>query len=506
MLSGRQSRNLLKIFSLLLINLCYLSGAEPESKADTNFCKTRLSDAINRFQPAIVPVLSIDGRNLFFDRQHYPENTGGIGDSDDIWLSSANQDGSFGQPVRIQRPVNSDSSDVLFSISPDGGRLLIYSTQLNNPSGQGAFQICDFGNGIINNCRQLGIEAFRNRSRNFYGNLSGDGQTLILAIEDDGGFGNLDLYVSFLSDDGIRWSKPKSLGKTINTALIEGAPYLAYDNRTLYFCSDGHGGSGEMDIFMTRRLDESWTKWSKPQNLTSAVNTPMDENSIWLTALADSAYIVSYDTLGRRAGIYTICLPNAFRPEPYVMLQLNISSDDDSDIPGQIQLMINDRRLMNIPVTNKKSIVSIPALHHTHITLKSKGFDDVNFSLETGQVRAPIWVKKDINLKKSASEGPDVSFFYDIDSYKLNKQQIKYLKKLVREKKPKSILIRSSADSAGTEEYNIRLSKNRAEHIRNLLNSYGIPIKIELEILGEKDSTGPDAAIYRRSEVYLRDR
>jgi len=492
------------IFSFLLSSIFYLRAAETEGLADTNFCKTRLSDAINRFQPAIVPVLSIDGNFLFFDREHYPENTGGFSDSDDIWFSTLNQEGSFGQPVRIQKPVNSDSSDVLFSISPDGGRVLIYSTQLKNPDGQGAFRICDFQNGTITNCRQLEIDGFRNRSRNFYGNLSGDGQTLILAIEDGRSFGSLDLYVSFLQDDGIHWSKPMNLGKTINTGLIEGAPFLAYDNRTLYFCSDGHGGLGEMDIFMTQRLDDSWTKWSKPQNLTSRVNTPMDENSIWLTALADSAYIVSFDTTGRRAGIYSICLPNDFRPEPYVLLQMNILMDDkDSDIPGSVQLTINDRRLQNVPVTNQKAVIPLPALQHAHITVKTKGFDDVNFSIDTRQLKSPVWMKKEIILKRAAVDGPDVSFFYEVDSYKLNDQQIKYLKKLVKEKKPKGILIRSSADSAGTEEYNIRLSQNRAEYIRNKLKSSGIQIKIELEFIGEKDSTGPDAAVYRRSEIYL---
>jgi outer membrane protein OmpA-like peptidoglycan-associated protein len=138
--------------------------------------------------------------------------------------------------------------------------------------------------------------------------------------------------------------------------------------------------------------------------------------------------------------------------------------------------------------------------------MKARGFEDVNFSLDTRQIKSPVWMKKDIKLKKSAVDAPDVSFFYEIDSYKLNNQQIKYLKKLVKQKKPKGILIRSSADSAGSEEYNIRLSRNRAEYIQNKLKSFGIPITIELDILGEKNSTGPDPAIFRRSEIYLRRR
>ena len=89
-------------------------------------------------------------------------------------------------------------------------------------------------------------------------------------LEEANSIGNTDIYVSF-SDDGINFSKPKNLGSTINTPLSDFGVFLAPDNKTLYFSSFGHPGYGSSDIFISRRLDDSWTKWSKPENSIDSV-------------------------------------------------------------------------------------------------------------------------------------------------------------------------------------------------------------------------------------------
>src|SRR5690606_30118497 len=78
-----------------------------------------------------------------------------------------------------------------------------------------------------------------------------------------------------------------------NTSKVEYSPFLAADNRTLYFSSDGHGGFGGSDIFYTRRLDDTWKKWTTPVNIGKEINTTAWDAYYTVTARGDYAYFVS---------------------------------------------------------------------------------------------------------------------------------------------------------------------------------------------------------------------
>mgnify|MGYP006214647283 CR=1 FL=1 len=122
---------------------------------------------------------------------------------------------------------------------------------------------------------------------------------LLMTVERPEGFGFKDVYVSTVKEDGT-WSKPKNLGSTVNTFEEEANPFLAADGKTLYFASRGHQGYGAYDLFVTKRLDDSWTNWSQPENLGNVINSPGYELSIFLSAKGDKAYI------GKDRDIYEI--------------------------------------------------------------------------------------------------------------------------------------------------------------------------------------------------------
>ena len=112
----------------------------------------------------------------------------------------------------------------------------------------------------------------RNKAAQNLSNQILDQKTLIHAIEMNDSKGDQDLYVSFRKVDGS-WSRPKNLGSTINTIKAENSPFLASDGVTLYFSTNGRPGYGKNDIFMSRRLDDSWVNWSEPENLGPSINT-----------------------------------------------------------------------------------------------------------------------------------------------------------------------------------------------------------------------------------------
>ncbi len=43
-----------------------------------------------------------------------------------------------------------------------------------------------------------------------------------------------DLYISFRNDNGL-WTKPKNLGRTINSAAKDEYPYISPDGKYLFF-------------------------------------------------------------------------------------------------------------------------------------------------------------------------------------------------------------------------------------------------------------------------------
>ena len=110
------------------------------------------------------------------------------------------------------------------------------------------------------------------------------GQIMLFAAYDENDNyavkGSLNIYVTLLDSTGV-WNTPIRLGSSVNTPYDERSPYLLPDLRTLYFSSQGHGSLGGLDIFVTTRLDDSWTHWSRPVNVGKEINTTGDD---WVEA------------------------------------------------------------------------------------------------------------------------------------------------------------------------------------------------------------------------------
>ena len=121
-----------------------------------------------------------------------------------------------------------------------------------------------------------------------------DGQKLFIVSDRVGGYGGLDIYMSYKKKDNT-WSEPKNLGPNINTKYDEDAPYFDPDGKTFYFASRGHSSIGEYDIFRSSLND---TIWSKPVNLGFPINTPSDDIYFTMT----SRYNRGYYSSGRLEG------------------------------------------------------------------------------------------------------------------------------------------------------------------------------------------------------------
>ena len=105
--------------------------------------------------------------------------------------------------------------------------------------------------------------------------------------------GALNLHFTKVKKDGT-YSFLQNLGKNVNSANEECAPFLCDDERLLFFASNGFSGYGDYDLFYTVRLDDTWKKWSDPINLGPKINTNSSEVSMFYDDESENLYYVGY--------------------------------------------------------------------------------------------------------------------------------------------------------------------------------------------------------------------
>jgi outer membrane protein OmpA-like peptidoglycan-associated protein len=320
------------------------------------------------------PVISADGNVLYFSRRLHPQNFG-ADKAGDIWMSKRKMNGSWTRPVNVGAPLNNTLHNVPLALDPSGE--VIYVMDSYNEAGEGL--ACSQRDGRSWSTPQVcTITDFYTIGDGATFQLAADGNTLVMALERREGLGRRDIYVSFRETEH-QWSAPLHLGNTINTPKEEARAFLAADGITLYFASRGHGGRGGFDLFYSRRLDDSWTNWSAPQNLGETINSPYDDEYISLPAQGDPAYLVYRDT--NSMNIYTASLPLEFRPEPVKLVQGKVRMEEEDSREVQvISLDLNSGQVPRaLPIREDGSFaIIVPAGEEMGLQVDAPGYFPVS--------------------------------------------------------------------------------------------------------------------------------
>jgi len=224
------------------------------------------------------PAITMDGSVLYF----VSDRPGGQGELD-IWMSSS-LDGVWQSPVNLGAAVNAPGDEYHVSVSSDGTRLYFAS---DRAGGFGEFDIWTTvrTNGNWQTPLNLGAPINTSGSEETPW-ISPDGNALYFASDRAGGYGDADIWVS-TNVSGV-WQTPVNLGPRINTADEDGEPCISSTGQTLYFVSWARsGGLGEADIWMSKRLGDSWTE---PVNLGSGVNSTHEEWHPSISVSGDRLY------------------------------------------------------------------------------------------------------------------------------------------------------------------------------------------------------------------------
>jgi len=472
-------------------------------RINPNIGTERLTEKINSKYDEVNPIISPDAKRLYFGRQYDPNNIGGKNDAEDIWFSDWDEKtGEWGVAKNLGAPINNDKPNFMCSITPDGKNVLlgnIYKMDKKNTMEEGVSMVTITPEGW-SKPRALKINGYINeyKKANYY--LCQNRKVMLMSIRAEealGGEGS-DLYVSFLQDDST-WSKPIHTGKTLNSVGNESAPFLAADDKTLFFSSDGFSGYGSDDIYMSRRLDDSWTKWSKPTNLGKNINTGQSDIFFTLPANGDYAYFSSGGKQSNgQLDLYRLRIPDLFKPLPVIEISGRVLDKfSKKPIRGKIvyenltqnkALGINDS-----DPSNGNYKITFPVGAKYGYLAQAEGYMSVNQSIDATDLQDPQTITQDLYLIpiKRGTQIALNNIFFEYNKSDLSKESYAELNRLVdmMSKNPKmKIAIGGHTDSKGSDEYNIKLSSERADAVKNYLTKKGIVVeRMTIKTLGKSN-------------------
>lgn len=429
------------------------------------------------------PIISPDGKTLYYARQHCPANVGGRNDDQDIYYSEL-INGEWTVAKNIGPPLNDKSANGVCSVSPDGNTLLVINSERNKKSPGVSISKRTSAGWSVPSC--LNIKEFYNKSiyQDYF--LGGNEKVLLMSIESKQTYGQQDLYISFKTGKNT-FSAPINLGKTINTSENEFAPFLASDNKTLYFASEGHPGYGESDIYYTKRLDDTWTNWLPPKNIGKAVNSPTWDAYYSVSAAGDYAYFVSTNSVIKYfEDIYRIALPYEFKPEPVALISGAVL-DAETNLP--IEANISFENLItgdeegiassNPENAGQYSIVLTRGKKYAYRAI-SKGYIPQSECIDLTEMHEYQHVEKDLLLVpiKVGNVVKLNNLFFQRGTATLLENSYPELRNLLKilQINPKLVIeLQGHTDNQGDASKNMELSQHRVEAIQNYLIKQGIP-------------------------------
>ena len=330
---------------------------------------------------------------------------------------------------------------------------------------------------------RVDIPFLKNKSPIQSGCLSKDGRFMILSMESNHTYGVEDLYLVKRNASG-GWSSPKNLGSQLNTGYQEITPFLAEDNRTLFFATNGRGGAGSFDLFYTVRQDNSWRSWSKPINLGSGVNTSGAETSFVYTDGSEWAYYISSKDSDGYGDIMKIKFKEDI-DEDTLELDSPVAEIEEELLPSQITLKVVDSKTgVSLPaemirdttrLVGANGIFRIDSLTEEEIEIKSMGYLPKVVRLDDQLI-----IGENIIELSSVSKGSVITLDHVLfhrgtaNIISGSEKELDLVVEVMNDNPDIKILLKGHTDNTGDPVKNVQLSEERVKTVKKYIVDQGI--------------------------------
>lgn len=453
------------------------------------------------------PVISADGQRLYFGGSNRPDNL----DGEDTFVASRDEQGRWSNPQLVPN-LSGEGNYGSNAITADGREMMVFFNgrlciSQQTASGWSSPQVIG---SISAHFTWIGQTSYADNGR------------IILLEGRKPNSTNIDIFASRRDSSG-QWQQPFSLGSVINTPGSDRSPFMHADNRSLYFSSDGLGGLGKMDVFMTTRLDDSWTQWSKPVNIGKELNTLDDDLGFAITASGKEIYLSSVPGAEPRLSydLYVAPLPDYVRPQPQQIVNLKIRQAPGISIPVVATDAVGNRIADGFTLPDGTLNMTFPADAVRPITFSSASAQNIFVPVVLGAadstqevIRYESTVEV-FDFKEFSSGGRSLKtrgIFFASDADALGAEALVELRAIYQLLRDKDLRIEVAgyADPDGSDAYNLQLSQRRANRVQAQLIAWGYPadkliaVGYGVPVTGSAQLSAEQKADCRRVEVRVK--
>lgn len=390
----------------------------------------------------------------------------------DIWVTKKDENGNWQKPQSLGEEFNSNADEGTPCFSPDGNTM--YYTVSGTADGVNSRPAIYYSKRSDATWSKGQLLKITNDSLTTIAHpaVSPDGKYLYFSSDIIGGNGGKDLWRTTINGDNIGYIE--NLGDKINSVDDELFPTFSNDG-ILYFSSNRKGGYGGLDIYSAR--EDEWGIWHV-EHLEAPINSNADDFGMtfkkntkeqqegWLSSNRNSPK--GYDN------IYSFILPS---------INVKISGfvfDTDGNPIQEAIVRVVGRNGMNFKsVTKPDGSYEVNIDRSTEYVMMSgkNGFLNRKAQFRSDDEEEDADYEVDFYLPSISEPVLVDNVFYDYNESTLKEESYPSLDDLVamlQDNPYTAIELSAHTDRIGSQNFNLQLSKRRAESVCNYLISKGI--------------------------------